>query len=139
MDLKLKNKTALVTGSTAGIGFGIARTLAAEGARVIVNGRAQARVSEAINSIRAAHPDAALEPLVADLADADWSAIIETNFMSGVRLCRHYLPVMKTAGWGRIIFISSESGINIPAEMIHYGVTKTMQMALARGLAETSA
>ena len=173
MNLKLENKTALVTGSTAGIGFAIARSLAAEGARVIVNGRTELRVSEAIASIRSSHPNAKLEPFVADLANAeavidaarqfpsidilinnlgvyepkpfeqitddDWHAIIETNFMSGVRLSRHYLPRMKAANWGRIIFISSESAMNIPVEMIHYGVTKTMQVALARGLAETTA
>lgn len=74
-----------------------------------------------------------------DTSDDDWMAIIETNFMSGVRLSRYYLPKMRTKNWGRIIFISSESGINIPVEMIHYGVTKTMQLALARGLAETTA
>ena len=73
------------------------------------------------------------------ITDADWNAIIETNFMSGVRLCRGWLPKMKAAGWGRVIFISSESAVNIPREMIHYGVTKTMQVALARGLAETTA
>jgi NAD(P)-dependent dehydrogenase (short-subunit alcohol dehydrogenase family) len=170
--LELENKTALVTGSTAGIGFAIARSLAAEGARVIVNGRTGERVSEAIASIRKSHPDAKLEPFAADLGNAeaaidavkqfpsveilvnnlgvyevkpfeqisddDWRAIIETNFMSGMRLSRHYLPRMKAANWGRIIFISSESAINIPVEMIHYGVTKTMQVALARGLAETT-
>ncbi len=73
-----------------------------------------------------------------EISDQDWAAIIETNFMSGVRLSRHYLPTMKAKNWGRIIFISSESAINIPVEMIHYGVTKTMQVALARGLAETT-
>jgi len=75
----------------------------------------------------------------ADISDEAWTAIIETNFMSGVRLSRHYLPKMKVKNWGRIIFISSESAINIPVEMIHYGVTKTMQLALARGLAESTA
>src|SRR2546429_1798917 len=74
-----------------------------------------------------------------DISDEDWMAMIETNFMSGVRLSRHYLPKMRAKSWGRIIFISSESAINIPVEMIHYGVTKTMQLALARGLAETTA
>jgi len=74
-----------------------------------------------------------------EVTDADWYRIIETNFMSGVRLSRHYLPRMKRAGWGRVVFISSESAVNIPVEMIHYGVTKTMQVALARGLAETTA
>jgi len=73
------------------------------------------------------------------ISDQDWQAIIETNFMSGVRLSRYYLLRMKAMNWGRIIFISSESAINIPVEMIHYGVTKTMQLALARGLAETTA
>jgi NAD(P)-dependent dehydrogenase (short-subunit alcohol dehydrogenase family) len=173
MDLELNNKLALVTGSTAGIGFAIAKRLAAEGARVIVNGRTSERVTEATAKIRAAHPAAQTEEFAADLsradaasqaierfphidilvnnlgvyelkpfekiADADWHAIIETNFMSGVRLSRHYLPRMKSAGWGRIIFISSESAVNIPVEMIHYGVTKTMQVSLARGLAETTA
>jgi NAD(P)-dependent dehydrogenase (short-subunit alcohol dehydrogenase family) len=173
MNLQLEDKLALVSGSTAGIGFAIAKALAAEGARVIVNGRTAARVRGAIASIRADIPSARLETLALDLskadaaaeaaqrfpdvdilvnnlgvyapkrfeeiADADWSAIIETNFMSGVRLSRRYLPRMKAANWGRIIFISSESAVNIPVEMIHYGVTKTMQVALARGLAQTTA
>jgi len=173
MNLQLENKLALVSGSTAGIGFAIAKALAAEDARVIVNGRTEARVREAIASIRTDIPSAKLEALAFDLSkadgagetikrypdvdilvnnlgvyqvrdfaqitDAEWSAIIETNFLSGVRLSRHYLPRMKAAGWGRIIFISSESAVNIPVEMIHYGVTKTMQVALARGLAETTA
>ncbi|MGP8050987.1 MAG: SDR family NAD(P)-dependent oxidoreductase [Desulfobaccales bacterium] len=170
MDLKIENKLALVTGSTAGIGLAIAQSLAAEGCRVIVNGRTEARVAGAIAQIRQTHPQSKLEPLVADLAqtegaaetgrrfpavdilvnnlgiyehrdfeaisDADWQAIIEVNFMSGLRLSRLYLPGMKAADWGRIIFLSSESGINIPVEMIHYGVTKAMYLALSRGLAE---
>lgn len=173
MDLQLNGKLALVTGSTAGIGFAIAKTLAAEGARVIVNGRTEARVAHAAAEIRLAHPSAHVETIAADLSrvdavaaifdqfpdldilvnnlgiyepktfenitDQDWISIIETNFLSGVRLSRHWLPEMKQAGWGRIIFISSESAVNIPSEMIHYGVTKTMQVALARGLAETTA
>src|SRR2546428_12892409 len=173
MNLELDGKKALVTGSTAGIGFAIAKALAAEGARVIVNGRTDARVNEAIASIRAEIPSAKLEALALDLSkaaaaaeaaerfpdvailvnnlgvyapksfedisDADWASIIETNFMSGVRLSRYYLPRMRAANWGRIIFISSESAVNIPVEMIHYGVTKTMQVALARGLAESTA
>jgi len=172
MDLQLNDKLALVTGSTAGIGFAIAKGLAAEGARVVVNGRTDARVVAACDAIRKTSPAARLQGLVADLStvegaestydrfsnldilvnnlgiyepkpfaqitDADWSALIETNFMSGVRLSRYFLPRMKAAGWGRIIFISSESAVNIPVEMIHYGVTKTMQVALARGLAETT-
>jgi NAD(P)-dependent dehydrogenase (short-subunit alcohol dehydrogenase family) len=173
MELHLEDKLALVTGSTAGIGFAIAKALAAEGARVIVNGRNEKRVAGAVAGIRTAVPAARLEALPLDLAkaegatetasrfpeidilvnnlgvyepkpleeitDADWLAIIETNFLSGVRLSRHYLPRMRARNSGRIIFISSESAVNIPVEMIHYGVTKTMQVALARGLAETTA
>jgi NAD(P)-dependent dehydrogenase (short-subunit alcohol dehydrogenase family) len=173
MNLELDHKLALVTGSTAGIGLAIAQGLAAEGARVIVNGRTAERVEAAIAEIRKSAPNAQLEALVADLSQAsaaqetiarfpavdilinnlgvygpkpfeeitddDWTSIIETNFLSGVRLSRHYLPAMKKADWGRIIFISSESAVNIPTEMIHYGVTKTMQVALARGLAEMTA
>jgi NAD(P)-dependent dehydrogenase (short-subunit alcohol dehydrogenase family) len=172
MDLKIENRLALVTGSTAGIGLAIAKSLVAEGCRVIVNGRTEARVAGAIDQIRQAHPQSQLDPLVADLAkaegaaetgrrfpavdilvnnlgryehvpfeeisDAGWQAIIETNFMSGLRLSRCYLPAMLAADWGRIIFVSSESGINIPVEMIHYGVTKAMYLALSRGLAETT-
>ena len=173
MDLQLTGKLALVTGSTAGIGQAIASSLAAEGARVIVNGRTQARVEAARAEIAAAVPDARLESLAADLGtaagaelaaarfpdvdilvnnlgifeprsfeeirDDEWQRMIEVNFMSGVRLSRHHLPRMKARDWGRIIFIASESGVNIPVEMVHYGVTKTMQIALARGLAETTA
>lgn len=173
MNLELDQKLALVTGSTAGIGLAIAQRLAAEGARVVVNGRSEERVETAMAAIRESVPDARLEALAADLAhaagaaeaierfphvdvlvnnlgvygpkvfedisDADWADIIETNFLSGARLARHYLPSMKNAGWGRILFMASESGVNIPTEMIHYGVTKTMQIALARGLAETTA
>ncbi|MCK9377074.1 MAG: SDR family NAD(P)-dependent oxidoreductase [Syntrophobacterales bacterium] len=173
MDLELDNKLALVTGSTAGIGLAIAKSLAAEGARVIVNGRTEDRVKGAMEKVRKVHPQAKLEGLAADLAkpegaaaairrfpavdilinnlgmyenrpfekisDAHWQAIIEVNFMNGVRLSRHYLPAMLTADWGRIIFLSSESGVNIPVEMIHYGVTKAMYLALSRGLAETTA
>ena len=172
MDLQLSGKLALVTGSTGGIGLAIGTALAGEGTTVIINGRSEPRVSEAIRKIRQTHPDAKLEPLVGDLSksdaavhvaarfphvdilinnlgsyepkpfeaisDDDWMAVIETNFMSGVRLSRQYLPKMVSKNWGRIIFISSESGVNIPVEMIHYGVTKTMQLALARGLAETT-
>jgi NAD(P)-dependent dehydrogenase (short-subunit alcohol dehydrogenase family) len=172
MDLQLDGKLALVTGSTAGIGLAIAQALAGERATVIVNGRSDARVADAMATIRKAHPEAKVEPLAADLgtaagaalalqrfpdldilvnsvgifeprpfeeiADAEWERMIEVNFMSGVRLSRHHLPRMKAKGWGRIIFIASESAVNIPVEMIHYGVTKTMQVALARGLAETT-
>lgn len=169
MDLQLNGKLALVTGSTAGIGFAIAKTLAAEGARVIINGRTQDRVDEAIASIREDLPQAQLESFAGDLGqagecekivsrfpdveilvnnlgifepkpfddipDEDWHRFFEVNFMSGMRLSRSYLPRMKERDWGRIIFISSESSNDIPAEMIHYGVTKTMQVSLSRGLA----
>jgi NAD(P)-dependent dehydrogenase (short-subunit alcohol dehydrogenase family) len=173
MNLQLDGKKALVTGSTAGIGFAIARSLAAEGASVVITGRTQQRVDDAIKSIKKEVRDANISGIAADLAtpdgiskciqavptvdvlvnnlgmyevkpfeqitDEDWHAIIETNFMSGVRLSRHYLSRMKAANWGRIIFISSESAVNIPVEMIHYGVTKAAQVALARGLAEMTA
>ena len=172
MNLHLEGKKALVTGSTAGIGFAIARVLAGEGASVVVTGRTQNRVDEALKRIQQQIREANVSGIATDLAtahgtakcidrvpsvdilvnnlgvyepkpfekitDDDWHSIIETNFMSGVRLCRHYLPQMQTADWGRIIFISSESAVNIPVEMIHYGITKTMQVALARGLAETT-
>src|SRR6266850_7986734 len=173
MDMQFNNKLALVTGSTAGIGLAIGSTLAGEGATVVINGRSEKRVAEALEKIRKKQPHAKLQAFVGDLSspetvrqaisrfphvdilinnlgryevkpfeeltDEDWTAIIETNFMSGLRLSRHYLPAMKVQNWGRIIFISSESALYIPAEMIHYGVTKTMQVALARGLAETTA
>jgi NAD(P)-dependent dehydrogenase (short-subunit alcohol dehydrogenase family) len=172
MNLQLEGKKALITGSTAGIGLAIARALASEKAQVVINGRTQNRVDDALKKIQRDLSDVDVRGIVADLAtahgsakcieaipsvdilinnlgiyepkpfekitDDDWHAIIETNFMSGVRLCRHYLQGMKAANWGRIIFISSESAVNIPVEMIHYGVTKTMQVALARGLAETT-
>jgi len=168
MDLQLRGKTALVTGSTVGIGFAIAQALAREGAQVIVNGRTQARVDAAVREIghgargiaadlgtaRGAARVLAEVPQVdvlvnnvgifeakpfAEISDEDWLRIFETNVLSGVRLSRGYLPAMVRAGWGRVIFISSESALQIPAEMIHYGVTKTAQLALSRGLAETVA
>ncbi len=170
MDLQLTNKRALVTGSTAGIGFAIAKALAAEGAEVIITGRGQARVDEAIGEIQARLPHAKLCGFSGDLAqveevdrltqqfpqidilinnlgvygpksfgeisDADWQHFIDTNFMSGLRLSRFYLPQLLERNWGRILFIASESAFDVPAEMIHYGVTKTMQVSLARGLAK---
>lgn len=173
MDLQLVGKTALVTGSTAGIGFAIARLLASEGATVVLNGRSETRVAEAMQRIRAEAPGAQLRPLAADLgsaagvaaataaipdvdilvnnlgifepkafeeiSDADWYRFFEVNVMSGVRLSRAYLSGMKARNWGRIVFISSESGVQIPTEMIHYGFTKTAQLALSRGLAELTA
>lgn len=170
MDLKLQGKSALVSGSTAGIGLAIAQTLAQEGASVIVNGRSKQRVTEAIAKIKQSTPDAKVTGVVADAAtkagleqiveqvtqvdilinnlgiyepkpffeitDEDWLKIFEVNVLSGVRLSRQYLQKMLEQNWGRIIFISSESGVQIPVEMIHYGTTKTAQLAIARGLAE---
>lgn len=173
MDLQLTDKLALVSGSTAGIGFAIATALAAEGARVIINGRTQTRIDEAIAKLRAKVPAAKLESFAGDLAtdndaqelarrfpdvevlinnlgifepkafgdipDEDWRRFFEVNVLSGVRLSRLYLPAMRARNWGRIIFISSESALQIPEEMIHYGMTKTAQIAVARGLAELTA
>ena len=173
MDLKLTNKVALVTGSTAGIGFATARALAIEGAHVFVNGRTQERVDAAMGAIRkhaatirvdgivadfsssaAAATLIAKLPLVdvlvnnvgifepkpfAEIPDADWYRFFEVNVMSGVRLARHYLAGMLRKNWGRILFISSESAVQIPPEMVHYGMTKTAQVAVARGIAESVA
>ena len=173
MDLQLTNKKALVTGSTAGIGFAIASLLAEEGASVVVSGRSQRRVEEAAQRIRAETKKAQVTGVAADLGtkagvnqlirdvpvldilvnnlgifepkpfgeitDEDWLRFFEVNVLSGVRLSRFYLPQMLQNNWGRIVFISSESAINIPVEMVHYGLTKTAQLALARGLAETTA
>jgi NAD(P)-dependent dehydrogenase (short-subunit alcohol dehydrogenase family) len=167
MDLELKGKTALVTGSTAGIGLAIATALAKEGAAVIVNGRTPQRVDKAVAISGAAHGIAAdlgtetgaravierfpaVDILVNNLGifepkpfeeipDDDWRRFFEVNVLSGVRLSRHYIGPMRRKNWGRIVFISSESGLQIPKEMIHYGVTKTAQIAVARGLAETTA
>jgi NAD(P)-dependent dehydrogenase (short-subunit alcohol dehydrogenase family) len=172
MDLKLKGRRALVTGSTAGIGRAIAASLAREGARVIVTGRAQTGVDKAVADITTTTggdvvgfagdlgtAEAAeqvvsgysdIEILINNLgvfepkpfeqiSDAEWRQFFEINLLSGARLARLCLPAMKRANWGRIIFISSESALQIPVEMIHYGVTKTAQIALARGLAETVA
>ncbi|MFP2904402.1 SDR family NAD(P)-dependent oxidoreductase [Pyxidicoccus sp. 3LFB2] len=170
MDLELKDKVALVSGSTAGIGLAIAEALAREGAEVIVNGRTQERVDAALKELRGKQPDAKLRGVAGDLGtregvsrmlqevprvdilvnnlgafephpfeeitDEHWFNIFEVNVMSGVRLSRHYLKGMREKNWGRILFISSESGIQIPVEMVHYGVTKTAQIALARGIAE---
>src|SRR6202050_2939447 len=171
MDLQLKGKKALVTGSTAGIGLATARGLAAEGASVVVNGRTEKRVDSAVSEIRKAHPGADVSGIAADVSNAagcakliqalgavdvlinnmgifepkpfekipdeDWTRFFEANVMSGVRLSRHYLAGMRKKNWGRIVFISRESGVQIPAEMVHYGMTKTAQLAIARGIAES--
>lgn len=165
MDLQLTNKKALVSASTGGIGFAIAETLASEGAEVIVNGRSQETVDKALEALPgktiglvadlgtaegvdkavAAHPDVDIlvnnlgiywDSPFHELTDEDWQKIFEVNVMSGVRLTRHYFPRMLEADWGRVIFISSESGIMVPKEMIHYGFTKSAQLSIASGLAQ---
>lgn len=173
MDLQLQGKRALITGSTSGIGWAIARELVAEGASVILNGRDPARLADALARLRAEVPGAATQGVAADLSSAngcrqllevagdvdilvnnlgifepkafeqigddDWLRFFEVNVMSGVRLARQHLPAMKARGWGRIVFISSESGICPPAEMVHYGMSKSAQLSVSRGLAETCA
>ena len=170
MKIDLSGKTALVTGSTAGIGHAIAKGLAATGAAVVVNGRTQGKVDAAIASITKAVTGSKVRGIAADVAtaagcksviaalpevdilinnagifepkdffeisDEDWTRFFETNVMSGVRLSRAYLQGMLKRNWGRIVFISSESALNIPKEMIQYGMTKTAQLAISRGLAE---
>jgi NAD(P)-dependent dehydrogenase (short-subunit alcohol dehydrogenase family) len=169
MDLGLANKHALITGSTAGIGYALAKGLAAEGASVIVTGRTQANVDAALKKLKEAVPDAKATGIAADCAtaegvkavfakvpqvdilvnnlgiygrkpafeidDGEWQRFFDVNVMSGVRFTRHYAPGMAERGWGRIVFVSSESALNIPKEMIHYGMTKTAQLSLSRGFA----
>ena len=170
LSLDLSNRTALVTGSTAGIGKASAQQLVAAGARVYINGRTEVRVQAAIADIRKAVPDAELYAAPGDvstlqgvqdiiralpetdilvnnagttelssftaLSDESWQRLWDLNVMSGVRLSRHYVTGMVERGWGRIIFVSSESALVIPPEMVHYGATKTAQLGVARGLAE---
>ena len=169
MDLELKDRRALVTGSTLGIGYAIAETLAREGAEVVVNGRTQDRVDQAVSRIRSAVPSAKISGVAADggtaagvnaviaavpevdilvnnlgifepksffeISDADWTRFFDINVLSGIRFARAYAQGMKARGWGRILFISSESAYATPKEMVHYGMTKTAQLAVARGLA----
>ena len=171
MDLLLKGKRALITGSTSGIGWATARELAAEGVHVILNGRDPDRLTHAVERIQAEFADAMVDGVASDLAtaagcqhllevvgeidilvnnlgifepkpfeqigDDDWMRFFEVNVMSGVRLSRHHLAKMKARNWGRIVFISSESGICPPAEMVHYGMSKSAQLSVSRGLAET--
>ena len=170
MKIDLSGKTALVTGSTSGIGHAIAKGLAAAGASVVVNGRAQPKVDAAVAALAKALPGSKPRGIAADVStaagcgalvaalpdvdilinnagifepkgffdipDEDWTRFLEVNVMSGVRLSRAYLKGMLKRNWGRVVFISSESALNIPKEMIHYGLTKTAQLALSRGLAE---
>lgn len=169
MDLELINKTALVTGSTKGIGHAIARALVREGATVYINGRTPQAVEKAISSLQSETPGAQLHPAAADVGtaegcdslirlvpdvdilinntgifepkafetipDADWERFFQVNVMSGVRLTRHYLQGMLARNWGRVQFIASESAIDTPAEMIHYGATKSAQLGVSRGVA----
>ena len=173
MDLRIRGKRALVTGSTAGIGLATAAGLFREGASVVVNGRTQQRVEGAVKKVKEVGGDVEVTGVAADLStaegvanlvrqvpevdilvnnvgifepkpfeeipDEDWLRFFQVNVMSGVRLTRHYLPGMKARNWGRIVFVSSESAVQIPAEMIHYGMTKTAQIAVARGVAEAVA
>ena len=173
MNIDLSNRTAVVTGSTAGIGFAIAKGLAGAGAKVIVNGRQQRGVDAAVAALARAVPGAAVHGIAADLGtaegcaalvraepfadilvnnvgifgpqefldipDSEWTRFFEVNVMSGVRLSRAYLPAMLARNWGRIVFLSSESALNIPADMIHYGCTKTALLAISRGLAKRAA
>ncbi len=173
MRIDLSGRTAVVTGSTAGIGLAIAKGLAGAGAAVTVNGRTEERVGRAVLAVQEHAPGAQVTGIAADLGtaagvaaflrqapgadilvnnlgifeqtafaditDDDWQRFFDVNVMSGVRMSRAYLPAMVAKGWGRVVFISSESGLNIPKEMVHYGMTKTAQLAVSRGLAETVA
>ncbi|MCA8863432.1 MULTISPECIES: SDR family NAD(P)-dependent oxidoreductase [unclassified Halomonas] len=170
MHIDLSGKHAIITGSTAGIGFAIAQGLANAGAHVVVTGRTQARVDDAITALKNATPNAKVEGVAADLGtaegcqtlikqqpsadilinnvgifgpqdffdvdDATWQQFFDINIMSAVRLSRHYAQGMRERDWGRIQFISSESGINIPSEMVHYGMTKSALLSVSRGLAK---
>ncbi|MCR6628678.1 MAG: SDR family oxidoreductase [Magnetospirillum sp.] len=173
MNIRLDGKKAVVTGSTRGIGFAIAKGLALAGAEVVLNGRSEAAVAEAKAELATLAPGATVTAVAADLSsvegvaafaarvpsadilvnnlgifdpkpfldipDGDWERFFQTNVMSGVRMSRLYLPGMLAANWGRVVFIASGSALNIPVEMIHYGMTKTAQLAISRGLAEMTA
>jgi NAD(P)-dependent dehydrogenase (short-subunit alcohol dehydrogenase family) len=171
--IDLAGRTALITGSTAGIGYAAAQALALAGASVVVNGRNEKRVAEAVEQIREATGSDTVTGIAADVAtaegandliaalpdvdvlvnnlgifgatpvfeipDEEWVRYFEVNVLSGVRLARHYTPRMVERGWGRVIFVSSESAIQIPTEMVHYGMTKTAQIAVSRGMAQSVA
>ena len=174
MELGLRGRTAFISGSTAGIGYAVAVAFAAEGVRVVLNGRDPARVEAAAERLRHEQPGSDVRGIAADFGDRDdverllgrldedgievdvlvnnvglfgladfedvtdeqWDRYLEVNVMSGVRLSRHLLGPMLERGWGRIVFVSSESGVDVPADMVHYGVTKAAQLALANGLAK---
>lgn len=170
MLIDLTGKTAIVTGSTAGIGFAIAQGLAASGATVVINGRKQTSVDAALNQLKGTLPDAQIRGVAADLSTSEglaqlqaaepkadilvnnlgiygqkdffetsdelWQEFFDVNVLSGVRVSRAYVPTMVEQGWGRVVFISSESGLNIPSDMIHYGFTKSANLSIARGLAK---
>ncbi len=172
MELDLRGKTAFISGSSQGIGFAIASTLAAEGVHVVINGRDTSRVEAAVDRIRSESPHTKPSGIVADFSRADdvsrlldqlgetdilvnnvglfglagfetiddnqWAHYFDVNVMSGVRLSRHLMGPMLERNWGRIIFVSSESGVNVPADMVHYGVTKAAMLALGNGLAKST-
>ena len=173
MNIELKGRKAIITGSTAGIGRATAEGLARAGASVVINGRGNTRVDEAVRQMRHAFPKSDISGIAADLAttegaealiaqapdadilvnnvgtahirgysgvediakipDEDWLGLFQLNVMSGVRVTRHYLPRMVAKGWGRVVFVSSESAVNVPKEMIDYGMTKTAQLAMHEG------
>jgi NAD(P)-dependent dehydrogenase (short-subunit alcohol dehydrogenase family) len=172
MDIDLSGRTALVTGSTQGIGLAIAGGLAAAGASVVVNGRTASRVDAAVERLQEERPGIDVRGIAADVADAagaaelverlphvdvlvnnlgifgsrpvlevdddEWRRYFEVNVLSGVRLTRAYLPGMIERGWGRVQFLCSDSSVVIPAEMVHYGVTKTALLAVSRGFAKAA-
>ncbi len=170
MDYQLKDKRIFISGSTKGIGFATAKTLAKEGAEVIINGRSQESIDKATSTINNEIKNAKISGIPCDFSkkeeidtlikkvrkvdvlinnvgifnpkdffeipDEEWKDFYEVNVLSGVRLTKALLPKMLDQDWGRVIFISSESALNIPVEMIHYGMTKTAQLSISRGIAE---